>query len=133
MSIINQFLTLLNTPVPEKAEKPETKRGRQPSNPIDHNMADPKVYKAVLHHSFNGAPIAKIYMSCPRFAKDEQKNRNIINEALESLQARSLIKIDGTGRDRFIRAENGGSMASYYHRGESPFNNPFKGQAQKSN
>lgn len=104
-------------PVP----KPERKVRQSSSNPIDWNFVDQKVFKAALHFSFAGADIAKFIRTCPTFVKgDDDKNRKIIGDSLESLSKRGLVKLVGQGRDRYVQAANGASIVSYFNRDELP-------------
>jgi len=96
------------------------RKGRQPKNPVDWLDVDFRVFKAILHFTFDGCGINKLIETCPTFVrKDAVANRKIIRQSLESLQTRGLIKLIGHGKDTWIQGVNGVSLTSYFPRGET--------------
>lgn len=96
------------------------RKGRQPKNPVDWIDVDFRVFKAILHFTFDGCAINKLIETCPTFVRrDEVGNRKIIKQSLESLRDRGFIKLTGHGRDLWIQGVNGISLASYFPRGET--------------
>jgi hypothetical protein len=105
--------------------KPKNGGVRKSKNPVDWANVDYHVFKATLMNSFAGCDIGKFIHSCPTFVrKNDAANRAIINKSLDSLVQRGLVKVTGHGRDRYIKAANGASLASYYGRGECPITRP---------
>lgn len=121
MNLANLISNHLKSDKPFVAPEKKEKKERQPRNSIDWDLIDRAVFKAALHFSFSGADINKFIRTCPTFVKaNDSKNRTLISNSLESLHARGLVKVVGQGRDRYIQAANGASMASYFGRGELP-------------
>lgn len=117
--IINEHLQS-DKPFIAPVKKTVERKGRQPKNPVDWIDVDFRVFKAILHFTFDGCSIAKLIETCPTFVrKDAQGNRRIIKDSLESLRNRGFIKLTGHGRDLWIQGVNGISLASYFPRGET--------------
>jgi len=115
--IINEYLQSEPFVAPVKTVE---RKGRQPKNPVDWIDVDFRVFKAILHFTFDGCAINKLIETCPTFVRrDEIGNRKIIKQSLESLRDRGFIKLTGHGRDLWIQGVNGISLASYFHRGET--------------
>ena len=90
----------------EISEESEVKRGRKPSVSIDYDAdkVDEKIL-ALTRRTFTGMNFARLVMGFGLdISKSETTNRQIVGESLERLSSRGLVKVSGTGIDRYIRS-----------------------------
>lgn len=86
----------------------EEKRGRKPSIQVDYDTdkVDDQILK-LARAVFSGMPFARLVMGFGHdISKSETTNRGIVGESLDRLSSRGLVKVSGTGIDRYIRAVN---------------------------
>lgn len=103
MSFQNLIKTL-SEPL-EIVEKTAETRGRKPSIAIDYDAdkVDEKIL-ALSKRSFHGMNFARLVMGFGHeISKSETTNRQIVGESLDRLSSRGLVKVSGTGIDRYIR------------------------------
>lgn len=149
-----------NIIVDNETEK-KTRKPREPKE--DQDKIDLLVYRAVLRATCkslqeitednrtikNGAVIGDLLMDLPRFGNDT-KTRAVVNEALDSLADRKLIKSVDHGAYRFVSACNGGYyseipdfdchgvkigtrvVTSYFSRNENPLKRLYLQQKAKA-
>ena len=89
-------------------EKTEEKRGRKPGISVEYNidMVDDQILK-LARAVFSGMNFARLVMGFGHdISKSDTTNRQIVGESLERLTSRGLVKVSGTGSDRYIRAVN---------------------------
>ncbi len=92
----------------EISEESEVKRGRKPSIAVDYDTdkVDEKILK-LARAAFHGMNFARLVMGFGHdISKSETTNRQIVGDSLERLTSRGLVKVSGTGIDRYIRAVN---------------------------
>lgn len=86
----------------------EEKRGRKPGISIEYdtNAVDDQILK-LARDAFHGMNFARLVMGFgSNITKSEPANRQIVSESLERLASRGLVKVSGTGVDRYARAVN---------------------------
>lgn len=86
----------------------EEKRGRKPSIQVDYDTdkVDDQILK-LARAAFSGMNFARLVMGFGHdISKSETSNRQIVGESLDRLVSRGLVKVSGTGADRYIRAVN---------------------------
>lgn len=89
-------------------EKTEEKCSRKPSVSVDYDTdaVDDQILKLV-RAVFSGMNFARLVMGFGHdISKSDTANRQIVGESLERLTSRGLVKVSGTGIDRYIRAVN---------------------------
>ncbi len=89
-------------------EKTEEKRGRKPSVSVEYDTGavDDQILKLV-RAVFSGMNFARLVMGFGHgVSKSEPTNRQIVGESLDRLVSRGLVKVSGTGIDRYVRAVN---------------------------
>ena len=99
------LIKTLSEPI-EISEESEVKRGRKPSIALnyDADKVDEKIL-SLVRASFSGMNFARLVMGFGLgISKSETTNRQIVSESLERLSSRGLVKVSGTGIDRYIRA-----------------------------
>ena len=100
----SSLIETLSKPL-EISEESQEKRGRKPSVSIDYDAdkVDEKIL-ALVKRSFHGMNFARLVMGFGHdLSKSETTNRHIVGESLERLSSRGLVKVSGTGIDRYIR------------------------------
>lgn len=101
------LIKTLSEPI-EISEESEVKRGRKPNVSIDYDAdkVDEKIL-SLTRRTFSGMNFARLVMGFGHeISKSETTNRQIVSESLERLTSRGLVKVSGTGIDRYIRAVN---------------------------
>lgn len=86
----------------------EEKRGRKPSIQVDYDIdaVDEQILK-LARAAFSGMNFARLVMGFGHdISKSETSNRQIVGESLDRLASRGLVKVSGTGADRYVRAVN---------------------------
>lgn len=86
----------------------EEKRGRKPSVSVDYDTdaVDEQILK-LARAAFSGMNFARLVMGFGRdISKSDTTNRQIVGESLDRLVSRGLVKVSGTGIDRYVRAVN---------------------------
>jgi hypothetical protein len=86
----------------------EEKRGRKPSIAIDYDAdsVDNQIL-TLARAAFHGMNFARLVMGFGHeISKSETTNRQIVGESLDRLSSRGLVKVSGTGIDRYVRAVN---------------------------
>lgn len=86
----------------------EEKRGRKPGISVEYDCdaVDDHILK-LARAAFSGMNFARLVMGFGHgVSKSEPTNRQIVGESLERLTSRGLVKVSGTGFDRYIRAVN---------------------------
>ena len=99
------LIKTLSEPI-EISEESEVKRGRKPSIALnyDADKVDEKIL-SLVRASFSGMNFARLVMGFGLgISKSETTNRQIVSESLERLSSRGLVKVSGTGIDRYIRS-----------------------------
>ena len=99
------LIKTLSEPI-EISEESEVKRGRKPNVSIDYDAdkVDEKIL-ALTRAAFSGMNFARLVMGFGLdISKSETTNRQIVGESLERLSSRGLVKVSGTGIDRYIRS-----------------------------
>ena len=100
----SSLIETLSKPL-EIVEESQEKRGRKPSVSIDYDAdkVDEKIL-ALAKRSFHGMNFARLVMGFGHeISKSETTNRQIVGESLDRLSSRGLVKVSGTGIDRYIR------------------------------
>lgn len=86
----------------------EEKRGRKPGISVEYDCdaVDDHILK-LARAAFSGMNFARLVMGFGHeITKSEPANRQIVGESLDRLVSRGLVKVSGTGIDRYIRAVN---------------------------
>jgi hypothetical protein len=154
-----------NTVVNGNETEKKTRKTREPKIDNDQDEVDLKVYRAILYATSqdikktltettrsvrNGILIADLLLSLPKFSKVDATNRNIVKEAIDSLQERRLVRSTGFGRDQFVFACDGGHynkiidrdingviiservVTSFFSRNENPLTRLYQQQKAKA-
>ena len=98
------LIKTLSEPI-EISEESEVKRGRKPSIAVnyDADKVDEKIL-ALAKRSFHGMNFARLVMGFGHdISKSETANRQIVSDSLDRLSSKGLVKVSGTGIDRYIR------------------------------
>lgn len=149
----------------EKVTEKKTRATREPKIDNNQDEVDLEIYRAILYATSqdikktltettrsvrNGVFIADLLLSLRKFSKVDATNRNIVKEAIESLQERRLVRSTGFGRDQFVFATDGGHyneikdfdangtliskrvVTSFFSRNENPLKRLYIQQQQKA-
>jgi hypothetical protein len=156
---------IVSNTVANSNENEKKPRAYTRESSIDHDEIDLKVYRAILRATSqdiknkltettrsvrHGTFVGDLLLSLPKFSKVDPTNRNIVREAIESLQERRLVRSTGFGRDQFVFATDGGHyneiidrdvngniigkriVTSFFSRNENPLKRLYDQQKEKA-